>query len=114
MKTFREIYCEHHGIGTGSFERVLLWRCLHWPARPLHWLLRLNRDYYTADYEFIRGVGDLRSRRDFRTEVADFHSHPRNRGFLRTTLRIRASSQKLQEIFEREVTAADSSPPMTA
>ncbi|MBI2496554.1 MAG: hypothetical protein HYV75_01005 [Opitutae bacterium] len=95
------------------FEQALLWRCLYWQARPFHWLLWLNRDYYSADYDFIRGVGDLRSRRDFRTEVAEFHCHPHNRGFLRTTLRMRVSSQRLQTIFERKVTAAGSNPPVT-
>ena len=114
MKTFRELYCERHGIAYGDFERVLLWRCLHWQARPFYWLLRLNHDYHVADVEFIRGVGELRNRRDFRNEAAEFHYHPGNRGFLRTTLRLRVSSHRLQAIFEREITPTTTTPPMPA
>ena len=106
LKTFRELYCEHHGVPYDRFERVLLWRCLHWQARPFYWLLWLNRDYYSADFDFIRGVGDLRSRRDFRNEAAEFHYHPGNRGFFRTLLRLRVSSHRLQALFEREIGSA--------
>lgn len=112
MKTFRELYCEHHGITDERFERVLLWRCLHWTARPWYWLLWVNRDYYTADFDFIRGVGDLRSRRGFHDEVSEFHHHPGNRGFLRTVLRMRISSKRLQLIFDREIRSTHSTPPM--
>lgn len=112
MKTFRELYCEHHGVACESFERVLLWRCLHWQARPFYWLLWVNRDYYAADLEFIRGVGGLRSRRDYRNEAAEFHSHPGNRGFLRTVLRMRVSSKRLQAVFERVISLPHSTPPM--
>lgn len=112
MKTFREIYCERHGIDCEKFERVLLWRCLHWPARPFYWLLGVNRNYSSADIEFIRGVGDLKSRREFHNEASEFHYHPGNRGFLRTVLRIRVSSRRLQKIFEGEVRSTQSTPPM--
>lgn len=112
MKTFRELYCEHHGVAYERFERVLLWRCLHWQARPFYWLMWVNRDYYSADFEFIRGVGDLRGRRDFRNEAAEFHYHPGNRGFLRTVLRMRVSSKRLQSVFERVVNSPHSTPPM--
>ena len=112
MKTFRELYCERHGVALDRFERVLLWRCLHWPARPFHWLLRMNRDYYSADLDFIRGVGDLKSRRGFHNEAAEFHYHPGNRGFLRQRLLLRVSSQRLQTVFEREISPADSNPPL--
>jgi hypothetical protein len=112
LKTFRELYCERHGVAYDRFERALIWRCLHWPARPLYWLLWLNRDYYSADFEFIRGVGDLRNRRDFRNEAAEFHYHPANRGFLRKILRMRVSSQRLQSVFEREFSSSQSTPPM--
>lgn len=115
VKTFRELYCEHHGIAYDKFERVLLWRCLHWQARPFYWLLwGVNRDYYSADFDFIRGVGDLRTRRDFRNEAAEFHYHPGNRGFLRTILRMRVSSHRLQTIFEREISSTNTTPPMPA
>ena len=74
----------------------------------------MNRDYYSADFEFIRGVGDLRSRRDFRNEAAEFHYHPGNRGFFRTVLRMRVSSHRLQSVFEREFGSTPTTPPMAA
>ena len=106
MKNFHELYCERHGVAYDKFERTLVWRCLHWQAHSVYWLRWLNRDYFSADFEFVRRVGELRSRREFRDEAAEFHYHPNNRGFLRTLFRLRVSSHKLQKIFEREITSA--------
>ncbi len=114
VKTFREVYCERHGIASQQFERSLLWRSLHWQARPFYWLFWLNRDYSSPDFEFVRGVGELRSRREFRNEAAEFHYHPKNRGLLRTVLRLRISSHRLQTIFEREIQQAVTTPPFGA
>ena len=103
MKTFRELYCERHGIPQAKFERALVWRCLNWQAKPFWWILWLNRDYYSADFEFVRGVGELRRRRDFRNEAAEFHYHPGNRGFMRRVLGLRVSGDALRLLFEQEV-----------
>ena len=111
MKNFREVYCERHGIAPDKFEGALLWRALHWQARPFYWLLWLNRDYSSPDFEFVRSVGELRSRRGFRNEAAEFHYHPKNRGLLRTLLRLRVSSHRLQAIFEREIQQTVTAPP---
>ncbi|HVZ66350.1 MAG TPA: hypothetical protein VG936_17440 [Lacunisphaera sp.] len=111
MSTFRELYCARHGIAPGRFEHVLIRRCLHWQARPFAWVLRLNRDYFAPDFEFARAVGELRSRRGFRAEAAEFHYHPKNRGLLRSVLRLRVSSQRLQSIFEREIRENATQPP---
>jgi hypothetical protein len=106
MKTFRENYCERHGLQPQAFERVLVWRSLHWQARPFFWLRWIFPDYYAPDFEFVRAVGGLRSRQGYREEAAEFHYHPGNRGFLRTVLGIRVSSHRLQTIFERELSTA--------
>jgi hypothetical protein len=111
MKTFRELYCERYGVAFDKFERHLVWRALHWQARPFFWLRGLNADYYSADFEFVRGVGELRSRREFRNEAAEFHYHPANRGFFRTILRMRVSSHRLQTLFEREINSATTAAP---
>ncbi len=103
MKTFRELYCEKRGIGTERFEHELVHRSLHWQARPIYWLLGLNREYTSPDFAFVRGVGDLRRWKEYREEALEFHYHPHNRGFLRTVLRLRVSAQRLQEILEREL-----------
>lgn len=111
MKTFRELYCEHHGIAPEQFERELVWRSLHWQARPFFWLARFCRDYCSPDFEFVCSVGKLRSRRGFRNEAAEFHYHPKNHGVLRTVLRLRISSHRLQAIFEREIQRDVTNPP---
>jgi len=103
MKTFRERYCERHGIDAERFERELVFRSLHRRALPFYWLLGMNREYTSPDYDFVRGVGDLRQWREFRDEAAGFHYHPHNRGFLRAVLRLRVSTQRLQRVLEREL-----------
>ena len=112
MKIFRELYCERYGIASGKFERHLVWRCLHWPARPIFWLHWLNPELFEADFEFARSVGELRSRSGYHAEAAEFHYHPKNRKFLRTVLGLRVSSQRMQRIFEREFTGQASNPPV--
>lgn len=103
MRTFRELYCERRGIAADRFERELVNRSLHWQAWPVYWLLGLNREYSSPDYDFVRGVGDLRRWREFRNEAVEYHYHPRNRGFFRTVLRLRVSVHRLQGILEREL-----------
>ena len=103
MKTFRELYCERRGIAADRFERDLVGRSLHWQARPVYWLLGLNKAYTSPDYEFVRGVGDLRNWKEYRNEAIEYHYHPHNRGFLRTVLRLRVSASRLQSVLEREL-----------
>ncbi len=112
MKTFRELYCSQHQLPLDRFEEDLVGRSLHLHAWPVYWLLGLSRDYTSADYDFVRGVGELRNRREFRTEAAEFHYHPHNRGMLRSLLKLRVSTQRLQRIFDREIEEHGSRPPM--
>jgi len=57
-------------------------------------------------------VGELRNRRGFSNEAAEYHYHPHNRGLLRTVLKLRVSSHRLQKIFEDEIEEHGSRPPM--
>jgi hypothetical protein len=100
MKTFRELYCEHRQIGYEQYEHDLVRRCLHRRARPFYWLLGLKREYTSPDFEFVRSVGELRNRRQFRDEAAEYFYHPGNNSFLRKVLRLRLSSRRLQAVFE--------------
>lgn len=112
LKTFRELYCEQHSIPPARFERELVGRSLHRHALFFYWFLGLNRDYTSPDYDFVRGVGELRNRREFRNEAAEYHYHPQNRGLFRNLLKLRVSSHRLQRIFEREIEEHGSRPPM--
>lgn len=87
-------------------------RSLHRHAKLFYWFLGLNRDYTSPDFEFVRGVGELRNRREFRNEAAEFYYHPHNRGLLRSVLRLRVSTHRLQRIFETEIEEHGSRPPM--
>lgn len=111
VKTFRQLYCERHGLADDKFERTLMGRCLHWQAKPFAWLLRwLETDYFAADLDLVRGVGALHRRRDFRNEIFEFQYHPANRGALRRVFGLRVSGARLQRIFEHEMGPADSTP----
>lgn len=100
LKTFRELYCEQRQISYDRYEADVVRRCLHRRARPFYWLLGLNREYTSPDFQFVRSVGDLRNRRQFRDEAAEYFYHPGNGGFFRKVLRFRVSSRRLQALFE--------------
>jgi hypothetical protein len=110
MKTFRELYCEHRRIGYDLYEEDLVRRCLHRHARPLYWLLGLNREYTSPDFQFVRSVGELHSRRQFRDEAAEYFYHPGNGGFFRKVLRLRLSSRRLQAIFDELIASSGPKP----
>ena len=110
--TFRELYCTQHRIPLDRFEGELVSRSLHPQAWLVYWLLGLNRDYTTTDYEFVRGVGELRNRREYHNEAAEFHSHPHNRRLLRSVFKLRVSTRRLQQIFDAEIEEHGSRPPM--
>ena len=104
MKPFRDAYCQGRGMPSARYERELLSRTLYGHARCISWFLRLVKsDYFSADIEFLRSLGSLRSRRELAAEIADFQYHPSNRTFLRRRLRLRVSAEKARRIFERHM-----------
>lgn len=103
MKTFRELYCERRRIPIDRFEQELVRRSLHLQARPVYWLLGLRRSYTAPDYDFVRGIGNLRQWRQFHEEAVEYHYDPRNRGFLRAVLGLRVSVLRLQKILRQEL-----------
>lgn len=98
--TFRERYCALHQIAVGDFEDHLLRRSLYFHARPLRGVLALLPDYFAADREFLRSVGDIRSRRLFHAEAGEYHAHPANRSLLRRWLRLRVSAERVRVNME--------------
>jgi hypothetical protein len=111
MKNFRELYCERYGLAPERYEKHILWRSLHWRGRLFFWLPGLQRTFYKPDFEYVRGVGELRSRRGFHDESTEFHYHPGNRGFFRRVFLMRVSSRRLQAHFEREISHTVTTPP---
>lgn len=111
--TFSETYCARHGVDAAEFERRLFREGLYPHARWVLGLLRLaGSDYFSPDREFIRAVGQLRSRRMLRAEIDEFHTHPRNRGFCRIALRLRVSTTRVRRLVEADWPGRDSRPPV--
>ena len=113
LKTFRELYCEQHALPSERFEDVLTARAWYPHALPWRWLTGLvYREYYSPDREFVRAVGDLKSRRHFANEATDFHLHRDNRAFARRVLKARVSAERLRRIFDAVMAVRDTQPPV--
>lgn len=98
--TFAECYCVKHNIPPEEFARTIFNRALYRRALLVKWLLPLlHHGYFSADYDLIYGVERLRRMRDFATEAERFNEHPANRGFLRRTLCLRVSTNRLRALI---------------
>lgn len=91
-----------------NFEQHLFRRGLYPHASLLAWLLAVMPDYFAADREFIRSVGDIRSRRFFHAEAGEYQMHLANRGFLRRWLRLRVSAERVRRSMEEHWGSAES------
>ncbi len=93
--TLRERYCAHWQISPDAYEEHLFRRSLYFHARGLRGIFQLvSPGYFAADREFIRAIGDLRSRRGFHSEAAEFHAAGANRALGRRWLRFRVSAER--------------------
>lgn len=110
--TFRERYCSIHQIAPDDFEEHLLPQALYLHARMFRSLLAMLPDYFSADREFLRSVGDLRSRRFFHAEAGEYHTATACRGFLHRFLRLRVSAERVRQIMEKTWGSLDSNPPL--
>jgi hypothetical protein len=71
----------------------------------------LRADYFSPDREFLRCVGDIRSRRFFHAEAGEFHADSVNHSMLRRWLRLRVSAERTRVIME-ECWGADTRAPV--
>lgn len=110
--SFRERYCSLHAINQTEFEEHLLPRALYFHARLFRGALASFPDYFAADREFLRSVGDLRSRRFFHAEAGEYHTATGSRGVLHRWLRLRVSAERVRMIMEETWGASDSNPPV--
>lgn len=108
--TFRERYSQHWSIPPSEFEEHLFSRALYFHARLARLMLR--RDFFAPDREFLRNVGDIRSRRYFHAEAGEFHDMPENGTFLRRWLRLRVSAERTRNLMEECWGTADSTAPV--
>jgi hypothetical protein len=111
--TFRERYCRRWELPSEQFEAHLFDRALYPPARWLRALLLwIWPDYFSADREFMRCVGDIRSRRFFHAEAGEFHTDASNGRFLRRWLRLRVSAERTRRLMEECWGTPDSRAPV--
>lgn len=113
MQSFADSYCARNNLPAEKFEEAVFVRCLYFQARMVWRLFNwFDANYFAADRDFVRSVGQLKRMRDFGSEVSEFAYHPANRGFLRRGLRFRLSSAKLRALVESYLHGVDSTPPV--
>jgi len=98
--TFRERYCAFHGIPVEEFEDHLLPRGLYPHARALRAVLRSLPEYFAPEREFLRSAGNLRTRRLYPAEVAQFYYLMPNQSVSRRLLRLRISTERVRHHME--------------
>ena len=114
VKTLRELYLAQRQIEPAHFEEHMLRRALYPHARVLLGLMSgsTRRHYFGIDLEFIRAIGQLRRRRDFRNECSEFMRDPSNRKFARKAWRRRVSGHRTRQMVDDLFGASESMPPM--
>lgn len=111
-RTFAELYCEQHGLSIDAYARTVLRKTLYWHARPLAPLINfVSSEYFAPDRDFVEDVGRLRHYHEFIGCGLDFSHHPENRGFLRSVLRLRVSTEKMRVLAKSLLRAKEASPP---
>lgn len=113
-QTFRERYCSLHTIPPEQFEEHLLQRTLYWHARMIRTFLGLIPGYLVADRDFLRNVGDLRSRRLFHAEASEYRTWEANRAFARKVLRLRVSADRTRQAMEECWDSSETSSPIAS
>lgn len=99
MRTLREIYCERHNCSPEQFARRVFWRALYPHGLVVTpFILWLSYDYFSPDRSLIMHAGDATSVSQIRHEVRDYFWDSSNRGWLRRTLRIRISGERLKNL----------------
>lgn len=104
---FRHLFCTHHGCSEAQYLRRALRECLYPGARVVLTLLGpAGPALFAADCVFLERLGKAASLRSALDRVADYRSDTVvYRSFLRTHLKLRASSTRAEgmvyTIFER-------------
>ena len=111
-RTFAELFCERYRLPPGSYFPEMLRRTFYPRARMVAPIMRFFfPGFFDADRDFVRGVGLMRRAEDLGGEVTEFHLHPRNRGFLRRTLKLRVSCQRMSHVVGEVMGPGGTTPP---
>jgi hypothetical protein len=86
-------------------KEALFWAALYPQAR---WLARLkggySSDYFEPEKDFLDDVLMVRTMDEYVMAARDYYAHPRNRHWLRRSLRLRISIQRLRVIVRDVLT----------
>ncbi len=100
---FKSAFCRAFGCRPEDYEPAVFRRALFRHALPFAWWLRWrDPEFFREDLDFIHEVGGLTDPDLFRQEVNYFYGRNlRDRGWLRTLLRIRVSGKRLMRLRRR-------------
>ena len=100
---FKTAFCSTYRCGPEDFEAAVFRRALFRHALLVAWWCRWRKpDFFREDLDFIHEVGALTDPDLFRQEVNYFYGRNlRDKGWLRTLLRIRVSGKRLMRIRRR-------------
>lgn len=102
-KTFKAAFCEHFRCPPDRYEESLFRRALFRHALPFAFLIqRFDPGFFDEDRDMIREVGAMTTHEIFRNEINYFFGRNlREKNWLRRTLRIRISGNRLIRLWRR-------------
>jgi len=99
MPTFRELYCERQKCTKDQFTKRVFWQCLYPHARLIApFIMPFSYDFFAADRSLINSVADAITMKRVREDVRDYFWDSENRGWLRQSLNIRVSGQRVKNL----------------
>ncbi len=120
MPTVAACYCTLHGLAPEHFAAHCLPRVLYPHARLAFPLLGgIDPDFFAADLELLRAVGELRNLRGFPACCAEYRLTLAHAGLTRRAFRLRLSLRRVYRLVAELTAPADavatrSRPPASA
>ena len=93
---FETRFCRNFDCPQRQYEERAFKALLYWQARPLASIIRrLNPNYFSRDFKFIRYLGEAADFQEAEASVADFRdANVASPSFWRTRCKIRVSGRK--------------------
>lgn len=102
VKTFEQLYCEHHRCDASRFRSRVFAAALPWRAKLAAPLLGgLGGKYFSPERDLLAAVGEAISMPRIRDEIRDYFMDPVQQRWLRRLAGVRLSTRRLQRIAIR-------------
>ena len=107
-QNFQLLVCQRFSCPPSEYEERVFRKCLYWHARLLVPVVRrLNPDFFTEDFKFIRYLGESIGLRETNADLMNFRDANLGKpSFWRTGLKIRVSGRKASRLAQ-QLFAAD-------